>query len=345
MGDKTAIEWTDATWNPVTGCSRISRGCDHCYIDRSTPFRVAGRKFDGDGVGSTTGVLLHENRLLQPLKWTRPRKVFVNSLSDMFHDEVPDDFIIRVFAMMALAQHHTFQLLTKRHGRMRSLLSNKRFRQGPSGWLSFEDCVRNVAFNERNNLLTSRGFQSLPNPDDLSWPLPNVWLGVSVEDQSAADLRIPALRQTPAAVRFLSCEPLLGDVTLTSLDTTPNDSTETGAVDWVIVGGESGPKSRPMHPTWAVSLQAQCERHDIAYFFKQYGDWAPVENLDDTHDRAPQPDDLWLPVIGDGITAADADPATVGTLDRPALMRRVGKNTAGRMINGRTHDGLPAAAH
>ena len=343
MGDKTAIEWTDSTWNPVTGCTRVSEGCRFCYIDRSVPFRVAGRKFDGDGIGSTTGVLLHENRLLQPLKWTRPRKVFVNSLSDMFHDEVDDDFIIRVFAMMALAQQHTFQLLTKRHGRMRSLLSNQRFREGPSGWLSFEDCVRNVAFNERNNLLTSRQFPSLPNPDDIAWPLPNVWLGVSVEDQKAADLRVPALRQTPAAVRFLSCEPLLGDVTLTDLDTTPNDSTETGAIDWVIVGGESGPKSRPMHPAWAETLQQQCARHDIAYFFKQYGDWAPVENLDDTHDRGVQPGDLWLPARGYAVPVENANQSTVATLDQPTRMRRVGKKTAGRLLAGRTHDDLPSA--
>ena len=211
MGDRTNIEWTDATWNPVTGCTEVSPGCDNCYAKtlaerfRGTPGHYYEQGFD---------VVLREDKLDQPLRWTRPRRVFVNSMSDLFHDEISDDYIIRVFAIMALAPRHTFQLLTKRHARMRSLLTNEKFREGPSGWLSFEDCVKNVAFNLRNNYLTSKRFKALPNPDELAWPLPNVWLGVSVDDQKWANIRIPALLDTPAAVRFLSCEPLLGAVDL-----------------------------------------------------------------------------------------------------------------------------------
>ena len=190
MSDKTKIEWTDATWNPVTGCTMVSPGCDHCYAE-TIAHRFAGTAAYPDGFAVT----LRPERLDQPLRWRRPRRVFVNSMSDLFHKDVPDEYIACIWAVMALAPQHTFQVLTKRHGRMRSLLDDDGFIQR--------------VWNEMDGFLPRA-----KHPDESRWPLPNVWLGVSVEDQQRADLRIPALLDTPAAVRFLSCEPLLRPVDL-----------------------------------------------------------------------------------------------------------------------------------
>ena len=170
MSDKTKIEWADATWNPVTGCTKVSPGCDHCYIDRTPPFRIAGRTFDGPGAGATTGVLLHPERLDQPLRWQRPRRVCVNSLSDLFHDEVPDEYIARVWAVMALAPQHRFMVLTKRHGRMRSLLSSPSFPELVTVWM--------WRLQSGGALRRTRPHSVMP------MPLPNVWIGVTVEDEA-----------------------------------------------------------------------------------------------------------------------------------------------------------------
>jgi protein gp37 len=333
MGDKTAIEWTDATWNPVTGCTRVSSGCDHCYIERTPPFRQTGRRFDGDGPGSTTGVLLHHDRLHQPWRWRKPRRVFVNSVSDLFHDAVPDDYIAQVFAVMDAAPEHIFQVLTKRPARMRSLLSS----------LAFEHAV----FKHWSG-------GSALNPDERypGWPLPNVHLGVSVEDQRAADLRIPTLLDTPAAVRFLSCEPLLGSIELVPehLGGYPESDQWTrdrqaGLVpllNWVIVGGESGPHARPMHPNWARSLRDQCAVADVPYFFKQWGEWAPPTELVENHWC-----DVWEerhvqyvhPV--DGRTMSHGDWGVGDHEQGWAQMHRVGKKRAGRELDGRTWDEYP----
>lgn len=266
MSDRTKIEWSDATWNPVTGCTKVSPGCDHCYAE-TIAHRFAGTKAYPNGFDVT----LRPERLDQPLRWTRPRRVFVNSMSDLFHKDIPDDYIARVFAVMALAEKHTFQILTKRHGRMRSLVSSDGFHQ---------------EVTDRVWDLMATWKRAAPRWDTehtglITWPLPNVWLGVSVEDQQRADLRIPALLATPAAVRFLSCEPLLGPVDLgQSLaqyrpgDEHPWDGDELKARDvlnWVITGGESGPGARLMHPTWARSLRGQCLAAGIAFHFKQAG--------------------------------------------------------------------------
>jgi protein gp37 len=264
MGDKTKIEWTDSTWGPVTGCTEVSPGCDHCYAKtfaerwRGTPGHYFEQGFD---------VQLRPDKLNQPLRWKRPRRIFVNSMSDLFHDSVPDEYIAKVFAVMAATHRHTFQLLTKRHGRMRSLLANPRFR-------ALVDQAR-------------QGYDWSGSGSDnalfvLPWPLPNVWLGVSVEDQQWADIRIPALLETPAAVRFLSCEPLLGDLDLTPyLWSDPVRHPTGGPVEvvqlargglhWVIVGGESGRGARPMHPDWARSLRDQCIAAGVPFLFKQWG--------------------------------------------------------------------------
>jgi protein gp37 len=258
----TKIEWTEKTWNPVTGCTKVSPGCDHCYAE-GIARRFAGSKAFPRGFEVT----LHPERLDAPLRWRKPARVFVNSMSDLFHKDVPDEFIARVWAVMAATPQHTYQILTKRHGRMRSLLGSEAFKVAVGLQYVFGDDV----------------------PDDasagLGWPLPNVWLGVSVEDQQRADLRIPALLDTPAAVRFLSCEPLLGPVDLEHVGEhrlAVLDPDDTGhedgimwhpgpAIDWVIVGGESGPGARPMQIDWAATLVKQCQRAGAAAFVKQLG--------------------------------------------------------------------------
>jgi len=279
MSSNSAIEWTDATWNPVSGCTKVSDGCDHCYAERIT------ERFHGKG--SFAEVVLHPERLTLPLRWRKPRRVFVNSMSDLFHKDVPDNFIARAFAVMAATPRHTYQILTKRHGRMRALLSD------PDG--EFQGAVGEWRYEHGETDTT------VPTPEDPSWgwPLPNVWLGVSVEDQQRADLRIPALLKTPAAVRFLSCEPLLGPIDLLGKagvgceETGPaithegvSQRTDYGTgveydcdhqvgVDWVIVGGESGAGARPMHPDWARSLRDQCVSAGVPFHFKQWGGRTP----------------------------------------------------------------------
>jgi protein gp37 len=234
MGDKSKIEWTDATWNPVVGCTRVSAGCDHCYAFQLHDTRhVAWKR----GRMPTAPPQYHvpfstvqtfPARLDQPLRWRRPRRIFVNSLSDLFHDAVPDEFIDRVFGVMGRAKWHTFQILTKRPKRMAEYVA--------SPGRSERVCAAADAMPGGLSGAICQGF----------WPLPNVWLGVSVEDQRAADERIPLLLETPAAVRFLSCEPLLGPVDLKGylpfqVELPPRPDRYFGwrrGIDWVIVGGE-----------------------------------------------------------------------------------------------------------
>lgn len=273
MSDKSSIEWTEATWSPVTGCTKVSDGCTHCYIDRTPPFRMTGRKFDGDTVGSTTGVKLHSDRLGIPQRWRKPRRIFVCSLADLFQDEVPTRFIADVFAVMSIADRHTYQVLTKRHARMRALLGSLEF------WIAVDD-ARAV---RRHGPLAGSG----------PVVLPNVWLGVSVENQQWADTRIPALLETPAAVRWLSCEPLLGAVSLSKflhwrpigenfrdVPMPPDFAEACGlpALHWVVAGGESGLRSRAMLMDWPRSLRDQCAAASVPFFFKQWGGRTPKAN-------------------------------------------------------------------
>jgi len=255
MGDKTGIEWTDATWNPTTGCDKVSPGCDNCYAMTLAPrlqaMGSAHYQQDGDPrtSGPGFGIAMHADALDKPLRWTRPRRIFVNSMSDLFHGGVTREFQARVFAVMALAPQHTFQVLTKRPGVMRSVMNNPEFKAA---------VVR--ALDWRAGHVTDE-------PPAIEWPLPNVWLGTSVEDQERADLRIPALLGTPAAIRFLSMEPLLGPVDIIN---SLGDSWLTG-LDWIIVGGESGHGARPMRAEWARSLRDQAEVAGVAFHFKQWG--------------------------------------------------------------------------
>lgn len=319
MSDKTSIEWTDSSWNPVTGCDEVSPGCDHCYAKtfaerwRGTPGHHFERGFD---------VVLRPERLDQPLRWRKPRRIFVNSMSDLFHKDVPDEYIARVFAVMACAPRHTFQVLTKRHGRMRSLLTSPDFR-------SLVDL--------------ELGGDGAHRIEDWQWPLPNVWLGVSVENQQWANIRIPALLDTPAAVRFLSCEPLLGPVSLFA-----NTRIDTGTlVDWVIVGGESGPGARPMHPAWARGLRNECVEHDIPFLFKQRGEWTWDEPGEFRMPTAPYSDRVAV-MHAAGMTALTKgnpfNPFERGHPFWATRIERVGKKAAGRELDGRTWDEFPRGA-
>ena len=261
MSDKTAISWTDATYNPVTGCSKVSPGCEHCFAE-ALSHRYGWTTKPWTMPNAAENVQLHPDRLDQPLRWRKPRRIFVNSMSDLFHPEVPDQFLVDVFSVMAEASHHTFQILTKRPNRARDFLTG--------------ESIANDVW-----LQTSRGVDGRPSP----WPLPNVWLGISAEDQRRADERIPVLQDTPAAVRFISAEPLLGPLDLSAFrpfegtcycQDEPDgckprfaiDCPEAG-IDWVIAGAESGPHARTMNDDWVRSLRDQCTNAGVAFFFKQ----------------------------------------------------------------------------
>lgn len=277
MADHSAIQWTDATWNPTTGCTKISPGCAHCYIERTPAFRIAGRQF----VNGAIDLRLYTDRLEQPLRWKKPRRVFVNSLSDLFHEDVPDAFIDQVFAVMALSRRHTFQILTKRAPRMLAYMASA----GLAQRVAVEMCHtpgwdRVPAIDDFANVTWRMDASERPIPAGLvTWPLLNVWLGVSVENQRFADERIPLLLQTPAAVRFISAEPLLGPVDfsgsclewLAPFKDTDASLNRSPRLDWVIVGGESGPGARPFDVGWARSIVRQCQSADVPVFVKQLG--------------------------------------------------------------------------
>ena len=215
MPANSKIEWTDGTWNPVTGCTKVSPGCAHCYAETITlRFKRGGPFLPGKST-----ITLHPDRLRLPISWKAPRRIFVNSMSDLFHDEVPLRFIQDIFSVMRETDRHTFQILTKRHERLQEVANS------------------------------------------LEWPS-NVWLGVSVENQYWAERRIPVLKEVPAAIRFLSVEPLLKQ---TNLQPFLNE------IDWVIVGGESGHRSRPLDAEWVRSIRDDCQSANVPFFFKQWG--------------------------------------------------------------------------
>ncbi len=334
MADKTQIEWTDATWNPITGCSVVSAGCKHCYAMklagtrlRNHPSRALLTKETAAGPVWTGEVRFNSEWLDQPIRWRRPRKVFVCAHGDLFHDDIPDDWIDRVFAVMALAPQHTFQVLTKRARRMRDYM-----RAGGR----FSDILEIVRNSE---LGYWAGGDKLP---PQSWPLPNVWLGVSVEDQAAADLRIPMLLETPAAVRWISAEPLLGPVDLTDIcikygsgsedhfsalfDSDDDEADSIPYIDWIVAGGESGTNARPMHPDWVRSLRDQCAAVGVPFLFKQWGEWLPGRQ----RGVGPEPDGF--------------DTLPMHQFDAFNFSWKVGKKVAGRLLDYAQHDGYPSAS-
>ena len=454
MGDHTGIEWTDATWNPVRGCRRVSEGCRNCYAERvAARFAGEGQPYEGlvalgpQGPRWNGTVRLVPEMLEQPIRWRKPRRIFVNSMSDLFHEDVPDEYVLRVFDVMRQAGQHVFQVLTKRPDRMRDFCLRLRFDAGK--------------LNERRGGLWLVGGPAIgeveraPYLDELRpWHgfaarMRNVWLGVSVENQPAADERIPLLLDTPAANRFLSCEPLLGPDDLARWQLPPRPSWEadppatwegfpwpewvpesvrseiekfwsleyrrgprdwsengrpsynnapefgervtlglgeadryTGRyvhawnnigrlvlddgstrvvstsgyekrrrIDWVIVGGESGPGARPMHPAWARQLRDQCIAAGVPFFFKQWGDWAPfVNEAHYTHCGEEKHPHRWLTASGEGGvcwlidddgnwsnwtgTPPEDDPSTI-------VMGRHGKKYSGRELDGREWSQVP----
>lgn len=332
MSDKTHIEWTDATWNVVTGCAKVSQGCKNCYALRDWPRLAANPKTVYFG-REFTDVRCHPDRLEQPMRWTKPRMIFVNSMSDLFHDDVPDEFIDRVFAVMARARHHTFQVLTKRPERMRE-------------YLNTSDRIGRVA-------AASHEVPYCAMEWIREWPLPNVWLGVSVEDQATAAERIPLLLDTPAAVRWVSAEPCLGPIDLSRYlgprqianpdgyggDIGSGWTTDFRTLDWVVCGGESGPKARPMHPDWARSLRDQCKSAGVAFHFKQWGGWEIASTQNGHYDGNMETNRaVWVHTDG-VITKPSYFRSDGGDTNGAYAMVRVGKKRAGRLLDGMPHDG------
>lgn len=363
MADGTHIEWTEATWNPVTGCSVVSPGCTNCYAMKlagtrlgSHPSRAGLTRDTKAGPVWTGEVRFNEEWLLQPLQWRRPRMIFVCAHADLFQENVPDEWIDRIFAVMALAPQHTFQVLTKRPERMRAYCSDPRT---PRRIYEIV-CDMTLAMHLPLALI-------LPGVDPAmapsgprvhlgAWPLPNVWKGVSVEDEKRANERILELLATPAAVRWISAEPLLGSVDLTSIDDGMRDGCHlhfdaltglahdgedsiTGVfgqpdprIDWVVIGGESGPGARPMHPDWARSLRDQCAAAGVPFFFKQWGEYGPAYTAD-------------LRPTGVRWSGEAQSAVAKGTATVEQTTRRLGKKRAGRFLDGCTHDAMPEAHH
>ena len=347
MADNTKIKQADVIWNPITGCSEISPGCINCHAMLMAGTRLSHHPSRaGLTTNTNTGpvwnrqVRFNWELLDQPLRWRRPRRISVCAHGDLFHPAVPDEWIDIVFAVMALAPQHTFQVLTKRSARMRDRMP-KMAKMGAPYW------------DEVLEGTSAEAPEGAP-PLQLQWPLPNVWLGVSVEDQTRADERIPELLATPAAVRFISAEPLLGPVDLDCPDVDwalypsghgLNPLLSEGGdgrilIDWVIVGGESGPGARPMHPAWARELRDQCQHAGIPFLFKQWGEWevALDRERDDPDWRAD-----YTRVHGDhGKTKWLNFEGGCGFHgERFVVMRRVGKNAAGRLLDGVEHNGFP----
>lgn len=283
MSNYSKIEWTDRTWNPVTGCTKVSQGCKNCYAERIT------NRFKRENF---TDVTLHPERLYMPVSWKKPSMVFVNSMSDLFHDEVPFSFIKTVFSMMGNSPIHTFQVLTKRPERAIE-------------FFKYYETELQKKDKPGYNLL--RYINS-----------PNIWIGVSVEDQQTAKERIPLLLQIPASVRFISCEPLLGRIDINLVKT---------GIDWVIVGGESGPNARPMHPDWAYSLQKECSRANVPFFFKQWGEWIDINDGYEYINFGPRKKIERVQLGSHYWNAVD--------------MFKVGKKAAGNLLNGKAYQEFP----
>ena len=334
---RSRIEWTDRVWNPVTGCSEISPGCGRCYARRqSERLRAMGSPKYARGFEVTQ----HESALDHPLRWRKPSLVFVNSMSDLFHREVEYAFIDRVFAVMATCPHHTFQVLTKRPQRMRRYVLDVGLGKAGGEIQRVADSTWRLSGSP------------LDRVEDfiIPWPLPNVWLGVSVEDQRRANERIPVLLETPAAVRWISAEPLLEEITVFGING-PIDVPDgmDSPLHWVVCGGESGPRARPMSALWARSLRDQCQRVGVPFFFKQWGSWRRA------HDVAG----CWSNTTGfsrkgrrttpfRGRLSNGREPLFGGRSfrsrgdERGDIYVRLGKKLAGRVLDGRTWDEMPA---
>lgn len=364
MGDRTGISWTrsynpdgtyseGATWNIVSGCTKLSPECKFCYVDRDWHRLIhlpayAGRDF--------TDIACHPERLDQPLRWQRPRRIFVCSTSDLFHEAVPDAFLDQAFGVMSLCPQHTFLILTKRAKRMRQYLAAPGRREAIA--------KAAAQFQARHPLDWVRADGSEAgerggDPDENSawiprWPLPNVQVGVTAGTEGSVNEHIGHLVLTPAAKRWISMEPLLEAVDLSSIPwpegyPVPADDIgdgfdalrhETLHVDGIVVGGESGPGARPMHPRWARDLRDQCQQAKVPFFFKQHGEWTAIDPLDwdgksqllflHADSQSYVPDGQRLPKM----LLDDQDSAW-------ACMARLGRNKTGDRLDGREHRELP----
>ncbi|WP_427452222.1 phage Gp37/Gp68 family protein [Litorimonas sp. WD9-15] len=392
----TKIQWTTKTWNPVVGCEIESPGCKNCYAMKmagrmeamnaatgNTPQYLGTTKQVTTGAGKTKTVwtgkigIAPDRVWEQPLRRKKPTTYFVNSMGDLFHPNVPDAAIDRAFAVMALSPQHTFQILTKHPLRMRAWFStfDRDINFESSSWPEIQRIERRVEndddvhASQKHHDETARLEAALYS--DV-WPLANVHLGVSVEDQRRADLRIPVLLDTPAAVRFISAEPLLGPVDLEQVEINGNfylldflrgekldimadcvEPTKTAKLDWVIVGGESGPDARPMHPDWARRIRDACEGAEVPFFFKQWGAFQPFDPGDQMGnapwraDKRPLETDHRL--CGDlvcgtkdgGFVLVKPAEMMAGLLGEVQFMRSVDTKAAGRRLDGREHNALP----
>lgn len=320
---KSRIEWTDRVWNPTTGCTKVSAGCANCYAEREAGRWWGYRKF--------SDVRCHPDRLDIPIYWKKPVRIFVDSMSDLFHDDVPDEFIEKVWLIMMHSPRHTFQILTKRPKRMLDFVTTKLY----------------------------------PGETKPHFNCRHIWLGVSVEDQKTADERIPLLLETSAAVRFVSVEPMLGHIDLLQSVFQPGawsdinlavlpSAIKTVGIDWVICGGESGPNARPMHPDWARSLRDQCVKANVPFFFKQWGEWKPICPQYPEGNEDPNLDDLDMMAhqicLGNQGTIFREDYGLKEYYwcgyqptpsENPWFVEKVGKKAAGRLLDNRMWDEFP----
>jgi protein gp37 len=344
---KSKIEWTERTWNPTIGCNKVSAGCKNCYAEvmHRRLMKMQPEKYSRPFLN---GAFPHEPSLEIPLHWKKPQRIFVNSMSDLFHEKVPLEFIAQVFAVMYIAEQHTFQILTKRPERMLSVLTNKDFSE-------LVNQQANIFYNKYVRELSEAIFFD----EETKPPLKNVWLGVSCENQETADERTPILLQIPAAIRWVSAEPLLGEIDFLNVNSggkylnvlsrrysenknhNAHDGTymdfglaNYGKIDWVVAGGESGPGARPMHPDWVRKIRDDCKAAGVPFLFKQWGAWIPVYQ----HCAA-------------GVTYVDGDVQFTkfktreieSGIDgvRPYHVLRMGKKLSGRLLDGVLHDEYP----
>lgn len=317
---QTSIEWTQKVWNPTVCCDKVSAGCKNCYAEvmHKRLMVMQPKKYSKPFL---TGAMPYEPDLLKPLSWKKPVRIFANSMSDLFHKDIPFGYIDKVFAIMACCPQHTFQILTKRPERMKQYFSTM-ITTSMIRW-------KNLAYELTGQLIAEEG--------EWEFPLPNVWLGTSVEDQATADERIPHLLQVPAAIRWLSCEPLLGQINLRlfsghvlnhKLDHLAAGKGKDSGIHWVVTGGESGHKARPMHPDWPRNLRNQCKDAKIPFFFKQWGEWAPSNLFADGKSR--------------DCKGARSDGSIGSAFGAKEILVKVGKNKSGRLLDGKEHNEYPA---
>lgn len=357
LGEKTKIEWTDSSWNVITGCSLESPGCTNCYAMklagsrlRNHPSRIGLTTQTKAGPVWNGALRFNEQWLEQPLRWATPRRIFVCAHGDLFHENAERWWIVEIFAVMIAAHHlrgHTFQVLTKRAKRMHELLNDSQFWEQV---YASSECLRIFHKNRRGDEVSPPNLKFSPQN-----PPPGIWVGISAEDQKRYDERVGYLRSTPAVIRWVSAEPLLS-----AIDMRFNDVNQTGRwdamgnelplrrIDWVVAGGESGRGARPFHPDWARSIRDQCAEHKVAFFWKQWGDFADATN------EAPggpllkaSREDRIFNAVGKFFAAGDKH---FGMVDEGwkesggAWMVRVGKKMSGRLLDGREHNEYPTEA-